>query len=158
MCLLMDRRCLGLALLLVVAGAWIAHLAIYQVDDAFIVYRYAANLARGEGFVFNPGERVEGVTCFLWAIALAPTAALGLPLPRVAPVLTAIAGLTTLAILPGLAARLDGRSRWDVGDLTAPAFLTVLPGFAVWSAGALETVPFALLVTAAFRFQLEERE
>jgi arabinofuranosyltransferase len=154
----MDPRRLGLTLLLAAAAVWIAHLAVYQVDDAFIVYRYAANLARGEGFVFNPGERVEGVTCFLWAMALAPAAALGMPLPRVAPVLTGIAGLATLALLPGLAARLDGRSRWDVYDLTAPALLSMLPGFAVWSAGALETVPFALLVTAALRFQLEERE
>src|SRR5437762_4452372 len=91
--------------------AWFAWMAVYQVDDAFIVYRYAANVARGEGFVFNPGERVEGVTCFLWALALVPAAALGLPLPQVAPILTGIAGLATLALLPGLAARLDGRSR-----------------------------------------------
>ena len=32
------------------------------VDDVFITYRYAQNLAAGNGFVFNPGERVFGVT------------------------------------------------------------------------------------------------
>ena len=37
-------------------------------DDAFITYRYARNLARGEGLVFNPGERVEGYTNFLWTV------------------------------------------------------------------------------------------
>lgn len=31
-------------------------------DDMFITYRYAWNLAHGEGFVFNPGERVFGLT------------------------------------------------------------------------------------------------
>lgn len=31
-------------------------------DDAFITYRYADNLARGRGLVFNPGERVFGTT------------------------------------------------------------------------------------------------
>ena len=31
-------------------------------DDFFITYRYAENLARGRGFVFNPGERVFGST------------------------------------------------------------------------------------------------
>lgn len=31
-------------------------------DDFFITYRYAFNLAHGEGFVFNPGERVFGLT------------------------------------------------------------------------------------------------
>src|SRR6266850_3566739 len=79
--------------------AWFAWMAVYQVDDAYIVYRYARNLARGDGFVFNPGERVEGVTCFLWTVVLAPFSAAGLPLPRVAPVLTAIAGLSCLVLV-----------------------------------------------------------
>ena len=33
-----------------------------RVDDAFILLRYAENLAAGHGPVFNPGERVEGFT------------------------------------------------------------------------------------------------
>lgn len=33
-----------------------------SLDDFFITYRYAWNLAAGHGFVFNPGERVYGVT------------------------------------------------------------------------------------------------
>ena len=32
------------------------------MDDFFIFYRYADNLARGRGFVFNVGERVFGLT------------------------------------------------------------------------------------------------
>ncbi len=36
-------------------GAW-------AVDDFYITYRYALNLATGQGFVFNPGERVFGTT------------------------------------------------------------------------------------------------
>lgn len=34
----------------------------FAMDDFFITYRYAANLAAGAGFVFNAGERVFGVT------------------------------------------------------------------------------------------------
>ena len=45
--------------------AWIVR---FVQDDAFITYRYARNLARGEGLVFNPGERVEGYTNFLWTV------------------------------------------------------------------------------------------
>jgi len=37
------------------------------VDDAWITYRYAHNLAAGQGISFNPGERVEGCTAFLLA-------------------------------------------------------------------------------------------
>ncbi len=31
-------------------------------DDAYITYRYGQNLAQGNGFVFNPGERIMGST------------------------------------------------------------------------------------------------
>ncbi|MDP8239944.1 MAG: hypothetical protein P9X24_12710 [Candidatus Hatepunaea meridiana] len=41
------------------------------VDDAFISFRYAKNLVEGNGLVFNPGERVEGYTNFLWVIFMA---------------------------------------------------------------------------------------
>jgi hypothetical protein len=88
--------------------AWFAWMSVYQVDDAFIVYRSAANLARGDGFVFNPGKRVEGVTCFLWTLLLAPWAAAGLRLPVIAPVLTAAAGSAVVLMLPG---RRTGRRR-----------------------------------------------
>ena len=34
-------------------------------DDAYISFRYAENLVRGEGLVYNPGERVEGYSNLL---------------------------------------------------------------------------------------------
>lgn len=40
-------------------------------DDALISLRYAENLATGHGLVWNPGERVEGYTNFLWTLILA---------------------------------------------------------------------------------------
>ena len=41
-------------------------------DDAYISYRYAENLARGQGLVFNRGERVEGYSNFLYVLAMTP--------------------------------------------------------------------------------------
>lgn len=40
------------------------------LDDFFITYRYAQNLAAGEGLVFNPGERVFGTTAPGFALLL----------------------------------------------------------------------------------------
>ena len=40
-------------------------------DDAYITFRYADNLIRGFGFVFNVGERVQGTTSPLFALVLA---------------------------------------------------------------------------------------
>src|SRR5947207_9391980 len=39
-------------------------------DDAFISFRYADNFVHGYGLVWNPGERVEGYTNFLWTLLL----------------------------------------------------------------------------------------
>ena len=40
-------------------------------DDQMISMRYARNLADGHGLVWNPGERVEGYTNFLWIVVMA---------------------------------------------------------------------------------------
>jgi len=40
-------------------------------DDAMISMRYAYNLAHGNGLVWNPGERVEGITNPLWTVVMA---------------------------------------------------------------------------------------
>jgi hypothetical protein len=55
--------------LLAAAVLWAALAALFvyrlqgrSLDDFFITYRYSQNLAEGNGFVFNPGERVFGTT------------------------------------------------------------------------------------------------
>ena len=50
----------------------------HTVDDAYISYRYARNLARGLGLVYNEGERIEGYTNFLWTVLLGAGIKLGL--------------------------------------------------------------------------------
>ena len=154
----MMRPLVLLFALLFAAAAFMAYMAVYQVDDVFIVYRYARNLAAGHGFVFNVGERVEGVSCFLWTVALTPFAALGLPLPQVAPLLTALCGLVTLALVARAHAEVEGRSQLALRDLLAPALLACNASFIYWSSGALETVPFGLLLTLAAREHARARQ
>ena len=43
----------------------------WAYDDPFISYRYAANISRGLGFVYNPGERILSTTTPLFTIVLA---------------------------------------------------------------------------------------
>src|SRR5947209_17045602 len=43
----------------------------FIMDDAFISFRYADNLVRGWGLVWNEGERIEGYTNFLWTMLIA---------------------------------------------------------------------------------------
>ena len=53
----------------------------YVFEDAFITYRYAANLAAGEGFVFQAGERVLGTSTPLYTLLLAAFGFLGADIP-----------------------------------------------------------------------------
>lgn len=50
------------ALWAALAVACAVRASIQIPDDMYITFRYAWNLAHGEGFVFNPGERVFGLT------------------------------------------------------------------------------------------------
>lgn len=62
----------------VAAGAVVwAWSLLWVSDDAYISFRYARNLVAGEGLVFNPGERVEGYTNFLWTLFAAAAIAVG---------------------------------------------------------------------------------
>jgi hypothetical protein len=63
--------------LLIVTTLSYAWFANWHYDDPFITYRYAANLAGGTGFVYNPGERVLSTTTPLFALMLAGARALG---------------------------------------------------------------------------------
>ena len=62
-----DLFSAGAILLFVVQAAWFHRFAL---DDAFISYRYARNLAAGIGPVMNAGERVEGVSNLPWTALL----------------------------------------------------------------------------------------
>ena len=43
----------------------------YTQDDVFITYVYSRNLVEGLGFVFNPGEQVQGTTTPLYTLLMA---------------------------------------------------------------------------------------
>ena len=76
-------------------GIYIRH--IY--DDAFITFRYTANLAAGHGFVFNVGERVLGTTAPLWGLVLAPFAWAHVPLTTLVPILNALLDCITVLLV-----------------------------------------------------------
>lgn len=65
----MDLAAAALLLLLAIAAGFVFR--DYAPDDAFITYRYALNLASGQGFVYNPGEHVLGTSTPLYTLVLA---------------------------------------------------------------------------------------
>jgi hypothetical protein len=132
---------LGMLFLIGVRAAW-----FFTIDDAFITFRYSANLANGHGPVWNVGEDpVEGFTNFLWMLWHAPFALLGLDLPTVAKLTSLVAGAAILVMLVRYGHRRGGL----VAALVAGgAFVLFLPTYFHITSG-LETVAFAALVLRA---------
>ena len=91
-----ERGALVLALLLTAGLAW--PLRHYVTDDTYIHLRYAQQLAHGNGFVFNTGERVYGTTSPLWVLALAEGMALGIDGLLVSKLIGAAATLAALLL------------------------------------------------------------
>ena len=141
---------LAAAVAAVFAGSlWWFH---YIPDDAYIGMRYARNLADGEGLVFNPGERVEGYTNFLWVIVLAAAARAGIPIVSGARILGLLfsAGTLVLAwracntVIPEKEKTLAGAGI----AFAAPLFLAASAPFATWALSGTEIPMFTFLLTA----------
>jgi hypothetical protein len=89
----LDRlRDFCLISLLVLAAGWnFAAFRGYVFEDAYITFRYAAHLAAGQGFVFQPGDRVLGTSTPLLTLLLGLFGALGIDIPAAGKLLSALA-------------------------------------------------------------------
>ncbi|MDE2977397.1 MAG: hypothetical protein OXU63_07740 [Acidobacteriota bacterium] len=123
-------------------------LPIRTIDDAFITFRYARNLAQGNGLVFNLGERVEGITSLSWTLLLAGVEALRLPVEPAAFLLG-----VTFALLALREAYLLGRGLGasPAACLTAVALVAVHGRFWLVAANGLEGGLFAFLAALVTR-------
>lgn len=128
------------------------------VDDAYISYRYAENLAHGFGLEYNPGERVEGGTSVALIALLAPFSLAGIRrIDFVAVVLSLLASAGTVM----LASRyLRERTTGPIGRAEAfvLAFLTLSTCVLVWAWAGMETSIFALVWLAGALRHLRESE
>lgn len=134
----------------------------YVLDDTWISLRYAQHLAQGQGLVYNPGERVEGYSNFLWTVLLAVPHALRLaPVPFLKVVLALTALATAWATMrlgraTGLTSGGDHGGRGDGWMGWAPGWLFLLTPLVIErTADGLETLPFTLLLVLATAAALE---
>lgn len=129
------------------------------LDDAWIHFQFARNLARGDGFAFNPGVPTAGSTAPLWSLLLAGVYALGAPFPLAGQLLSAVSFLLVLGATYALtrrviAPRTTGR-RWTAGLAGA---VVAVNGRMVWAGlSALETCLFAALTLVAITAYLGDR-
>lgn len=130
----------------VAAVVW-AGLLSWVGDDAFISFRYARNLAEGNGLVFNVGERVEGYTNFLWTVLMAAAIRLGVDPTQVSVGLS----IGCFLLVIGLTWRFLGPPDRPAGTIAiAPLALAANYVFASYATSGLETMFGTLLVLGAF--------
>lgn len=138
----------------VLAGAmW--RVRAFTIDDSYISYRYARNLARGLGLVYNEGERIEGYTNFLWTVILAAGIRVGIDPDVLAKVLGAASAIGVIAATHELAGRLRPLTVLPCVATWLLASTVVLSGYAVFG---LETAFFVFLVLAGLALFFRETE
>jgi hypothetical protein len=132
---------------LLIASAWLLlHLQGYTlVDDAYISFRYAKNLALGHGLVWNPGEPVEGYTNLLWVLLLTPFASGGIDLAIPSAVLGTLFSVGALEVLRRIA-RLVLPHRTDTVWVLPGLILALQPSFSYWTVSGMETPMFVFFV------------
>lgn len=115
------------------------------IDDAFITFRYARNLLSGHGFVYNPGERVQGTTTPLYTVLMAGEKALlpGIEYPLLALVTNALADAASVVAIGWMCKRaLD--APW-LGIACASTWI-ISPMSVTFAVGGMETSVFILLL------------
>ena len=128
----------------------------FTVDDAYIVFRYAQNLAAGAGPTLNAGlPPVEGVSQVLWMAWLVLPHWLGIDVvafAKVSGVALTIATWWAMAVLVLRAVRAAGGEAWAgrLGAAAAIAALAALPATAIHAVAGLCTPSFTCVLLWLF--------
>ncbi|MFC1475010.1 hypothetical protein ACFLQG_00040 [Candidatus Zixiibacteriota bacterium] len=133
-------------------------LSIYNsflCDDAFITFRYAHNLAFGEGAVYNSGERVEGYTNFLWMLLLTAVIKLGGQPELWSRIFSLLFSFGVILIFIKHTTKYSDNK---FNTFLFPVFLTLSAPFYIWSSGGLETAAFTFFVLGGFISLLKPHE
>jgi arabinofuranosyltransferase len=148
-----------LPLILLVALALAARIVpgARTIDDAYITFRYARNLAAGQGPVFNAGQRVLGTTTPLYmgllSLVSLPFGAERAPYPEIASAVNAAADGATCVLLVFVGAVLG----FPGAGWAAALAWAVSPMSVTFAVGGLETSVYILLLVGIFYFRLQGR-
>ncbi|MBL8162823.1 MAG: hypothetical protein JNJ61_12620 [Anaerolineae bacterium] len=130
---------------------WLGVMAEFRLDDSFITYRYARNLASGVGLVYNAGDSVLSTTAPLYAMLLA---ALSLFIPDFH-VLGSLIGVISIGLGAYCVAELAPRSLSP--QIRYWAGLVYALSSPLWLSLGMETALWVMLVLAAVMFAARQR-
>ncbi len=146
-----NKRTIAIAVVFVISFV-LAYLNRFIQDDAFISFRYALNLATGEGLVWNPGDYVEGYTNFLWTLLMSAAIRFGLDPVPVSQALGLLSLLGTLVFAYRLVVFI---TRSDLAAVLVVLLLGTNFTFSSYATGGLETQFQTFLILAAVYYSLK---
>jgi arabinofuranosyltransferase len=141
---------------LIVLVAYNIYIHPWMIDDAFISFRYAENLASGNGPVFNVGEKVEGYTSFLWVAVLAMGARLGFDIVIFSKILGFLFAIGSLILLGHAHYFID-----NIGVKTsvlAVLFTGTCGVFIPWASSGMEVNMFLFFTLFTILYHLKIRK
>ena len=118
------------------------------IDDAFITFRYSRNLLAGHGFVYNPGERVQGTTTPVYTLLMAAEKWLlpGAGFPALARATNTLSDALSVVVLALLCKQVL-QAPW-LGIALATIY-SVMPMSVTFCLGGMETSLYILLLLLA---------
>ena len=130
------------------------------VDDAYITFRYARNLAAGNGLVFNAGEMVLGTTTPLFTSLLAGLSLLFRTedLPRLAWLLNALLDAVGVALAYWRGSKVLKKREPTTVALGAAFLWAIAPFSVTFAIGGLETSLVITILLASFALYLDGRD
>jgi arabinofuranosyltransferase len=116
----------------------------HPCEDAYITYRFAKNLAEGNGAVFNAGERVEGYSNFLWMVLISGAYRLGFDMPAFSRFVCWLSNTLTFFLLWLIPIRYF--SQRGLSILVAPALYVLFLPLQYIATSGLETAFYTALI------------
>src|SRR5574341_1248575 len=127
------------------------------IDDSFITFRYTRNILAGNGFVYNPGERVLGTTTPLYTFLLVIlgffTGGTQAPFPFLSMLVNAMCDGLTCLLLLRLGRKLDS----PLAGIGCALVWAVAPYSVTFAIGGLETSLYVLLLTGVVSAYADRR-
>lgn len=142
---------------MVIGFVHLAAFAPWTVDDAYITFAFAKNIAAGNGPVLCPGLRVEATSSLLWAFLLAPFELAGWGAVVGSKILGIVSFFADVLVARRIVVRL-----LPVGTPRAPyqfaasLLLTASSPFVCWSVTGMENAAAALLLLVSVDQLLRE--
>jgi len=113
-----------------------------DIDDAPITYRYARNIAEGNGFVYNQGERVLGTTTPLYTIILAFFNLLGVEIFFMSNLIGLLSSLVSIFLIY----KILKDNKMEYVGLIAAFILAILNDFVIYTMNGMETSFYIMLI------------